>query len=200
MTLKEMCEMAARYSDRYDEFEKTENSAGKLVYEDDALHYFNVFRDAINEAYFEVSRMRMLPDTYAETVVPADRQIDLSYAYPLPYMLKNVLSADRSAAIAFQFVTRMAIEITGAQAGDTVTLYYYYMPDRLEYESDEPIFPESVVDPMVYVTLAVARMWQSEKKMANYQTWMGEYLRKLKGVQSSMKNSTARRIPRLRMR
>jgi hypothetical protein len=33
MTLDEMCMMAARYSDRYDEFEKTDGS-----YQDDALH------------------------------------------------------------------------------------------------------------------------------------------------------------------
>ena len=200
MNLKEMCEMAARYSDRYDEFELAVDENGKSAYQDEALHYFNVFKDAINEAYFEVSRVRMLPDTYEETVVPEDKQIDLSTFYPSPYMLKNVLVRDRSAAVDFDFHTRFVIEIKGARAGETVVLYYHYLPDRLETIYDEPIFPESVVDPMVYVTLAVARMWQSEKKMANYQVWMSEYYSKLRTVQSSMKSSTNRRIPRLRMR
>ena len=55
MTLDEMCMMAARYSDRYDEFEKTldggDSQEAEDWYEDDAMHYFRVFRDAINEAH-----------------------------------------------------------------------------------------------------------------------------------------------------
>ena len=85
MTLDEMCMMAARLSDRYDEFEKTENENGKLVYQDDALHYFNVFRDGINEAYFEVARSRCEPDVYTEAEVDDEGKINLEYLYPLPH-------------------------------------------------------------------------------------------------------------------
>lgn len=196
MTLDEMCMMAARLSDRYDEFEKTENDAGKMVYQDDALHYFNVFRDGINEAYFEVARSRCEPDVYTEAEVDKDGKINLEYLYPLPHTVKNVLNADRTEAVAFDFETRFVLHITGANPGDKVQLYYHYMPDRLESYNDEPVFPESAVDPMVYVQMAVARMWQSEKKLSLYQQAMQEYYSKLREVRPTMKSGNIRRIPR----
>lgn len=200
MTLDKMCMMAARYSDRYDEFEKTENEDGKLVYQDDAEHYFNVFRDAINEAYFEVARTRCEPDMYAETVVEDDGTINLETMYPLPYSVKNLLNANKTAAVAFDFETKFILRVTGAKPGETVQLYYSYLPDRLEALTDEPIFPESVVDPAVYVNLAVAKMWQSEKKLTLYQSWLMDYRTALQGVRPTMKGGNLRRLPRGRFR
>lgn len=200
MTLDEMCMMAARYSDRYDEFEKTENDQGKLVYQDDALHYFNVFRDAINEAYFEVARTRCEPDMYAEVVVDDDGTINLESMYPLPYSVKNLLNANKTAAVAFNFETKFVLRVTGAKPGDTLQLYYSYLPDRLELLTDEPIFPESVVDPSVYVNLAVARMWQSEKKLTLCQSWLNDYRMALYAVRPTMKGGNLKRLPRGRFR
>lgn len=196
MTLDEMCMMAARLSDRYDEFEKTENEEGKMVYQDDALHYFNVFRDGINEAYFEVARSRCEPDVYTETEVDEEGKIGLEYLYPLPHTVKNVLNAERTAAVPFEFETRFTLLVTGAKPGDTVQVYYHYVPDRLEAYNDEPVFPESVVDPMIYVQLAVARMWQSEKKLTLYQQAMQEYYSKLRDVRPTMKSGNLKRVPR----
>lgn len=198
MTLDEMCIMAARYSDRYDEFEKTEDDAGKMVYEDDALHYFNVFRDAINEAYFEVARTRCEPDVYTVAQVDDDGKINLEYLYPLPYAVKNLLNLTKTLPIAFDFETKFVLNVTGAQPGDEVYVYYNYMPDRLEQLTDEPVYPESVIDPMVYVSLAVARMWQSEKKLSLYESWMQDYRIRLQGVRPSMQGGNLRRIPRRR--
>lgn len=200
MTLDKMCMMAARESDRYDEFEKTENEEGEMVYEDDALHYFNVFRDAINEAYFEVARTRCEPDVYTLTEVDDEGKVYLEYLYPLPYSVKNVLNAQKTRAVEFEFDTRFVLNIKGAQPGEEVIIYYNYMPDRLEKLNDEPVFPESVVDPMVYVSLAVARMWQSEKKLTLYESWMQNYRSMLYAVRPTMKGGNLRRVPRNRFR
>ena len=197
MTLDDMCIMAARYSDRYDEFEKTPNpETGKQEYSEDALHYFNVFRDAINEAYFDVARSRCEPDVYTDMQVGDDGTIDLSYITPLPYAVKNVLNTQHTMAIAFNYETKFVLHVVGAKPGDTVSLYYSYMPERLEGYNDEPIFPESVVDPMVYVSLAVARMWLSEKKASLYAEWMQNYYSALKGVRPTMRGGNLRRMPR----
>jgi hypothetical protein len=201
MTLEEMCQMAARYSDRYDEFEKTLNEeTGKMEYQEDALHYFNIFRDAINEAYHEAARTRCEPDVYTEVEVNDDGQINLQYLFPQPYSVKNVMNTLRTEAIAFDFETRFVLNVTGAKPGDTVCVYYGYLPERLEAYTDEPVFPDSAVDPMVYVSLAVARIWQSEKKLTLYESWMQDYYASLRQVRPTMKGGNLRRVPRGRFR
>lgn len=200
MTLDEMCMMAARYSDRYDEFEKTENDDGKFVYQDDAEHYFNVFRDAINEAYHEVARTRCEPDVYVNTTVDTEGRIHLGMMTPLPYSVKNILNPTRTDTVGFEFETKFVLRVTGAKPGDMVCVYYNYLPDRLEKPEDQPVFPDSVVDPMVYVTLAVARIWQSEKKLTLYESWMQNYRSMLYGVRPTMKGGNLRRLPRMPFR
>lgn len=195
MTLDQMCQSAARYADRYDEFEKTENEDGRMVYEDDALHYFNVFRDAINEAYFEVARNYGRPDAYKLLTVPEDGIVSLADLDPQPYAIKRVLDESREKDIEFRFQTRYELYIPNRE-GQTVTLLYQYLPDRLTTYGDEPIFPESQVDAMVYISLAVAQIWLSEKKTDLYNTWMNKYYMLLKQVRSSLMSRSRSRIPR----
>lgn len=195
MTLDEMCISAARYSDRYDEFEKTEVD-GVEVYEDDAEHYFNVFRDAINEAYMAVSREYAMPNTRVLVKVGEDGIVDLTAVYPLAYTVQDVLNPLETANIPYTFRTKYELQAEGVQKGETVTLLYHYLPDRLEKLKDEPIFSDATVDPMVYICLAVARMWQSEKKFEYADRWMQQYYTHLRAVKSSMSSRANRRIPR----
>lgn len=189
MTLDQMCQQAARLSDRYDEFEKVDKK-----YEDEALHYFNVFRDAINEAYRAAARDYVKPDVYAEVVVGEDGLVDLSELDPLPQHIKNVLDATRTKAVVYAFRTKFELWVQ-APEGTTVLLYYNYLPDALTGYSDEPIFPESVVDPMVYISLAVSRIWKSEKKMQLADSWMAEHYKLLRELKTDMRGA-GRRIPR----
>lgn len=191
MTLDELCIMAARYSDRYDEFEK--NDSGE--YEDDALHYFNVFRDGINEAYREVSREQALPDCYSRVTVAEDGTIDLTAVTPAVFSVKDLFNSLRTMAISYTFVTKFVIQ-TNEQPGAELWLYYHYMPDELVGLDDTPIFSEAVVDPMIYVSLAVARMWYSEKKFDYGNQWMAQYRQLLRSVRNSLRDRTGRRIPR----
>jgi len=191
MTLEDMCIAAARYSDRYDEFEREEDGE----YEDDALHYFNVFRDAINEAYAAVARECMMPDTYKTVKVNKDGQVDLTGLNPEIYGIKDVLNKERTANLGYFFDTQFVISVPEA-ANNTVTIYYHYIPDRLEEYDDRPIFSESMVDPMVYISLAVARIWQSEKKFDYAERWLRDHYMMLNKIKNGLKSKMNRRIPR----
>ena len=192
MTLDEMCIAAARYSDRYDEFEK--NADGE--YEDDALLYFNVFRDAINEAYAAVSREYTAPDRYAELTVGDGGIVDLSTVTPEVYTVKEVMNQKRTAAVSYVFDTKYQIVVSGVETGGKISLFYHYIPARLEALTDSPVFTEAVVDPMVYICLAVARIWMSEKKFDYANQWLQQYYALLRSIRSNLKNRGARRIPR----
>ena len=195
MTLDEMCIAAARYSDRYDEFEKNDEEE----YEDDALHYFNVFRDAINEAYRSVSRQMAKPDTYTKVRVDKNKQIDLMDVSPGVFFVKNLLDEKRTNAVNYTFDTKYVLNVE-AEPGSSVTLYYHYVPDDLERLNDSPIFSEAQVDPMVYISLAVARIWQSEKKFEYANHWMSQYYTLLREIRGSLDKISNRRIPRRRFR
>ena len=198
MTLEEMCIMAARYSDRYDEFERIEDDTnrGEEAYEDDALHYFNVFRDGINEAYREVSRIQAMPDVYTKVSVNSKNQIDLQAIEPSVFGVKDLLNENQTANVAYTFSTKYILNVPSVSPGTRLTLYYHYIPEDLELLNDEPIFTDAQVDPMVYVSLAVARMWYSEKKFDFGNQWMSQYYNFLRNVRSDMKSRAGRRIPR----
>lgn len=199
MTLEELCTMAARYADRYDEFERVddETNRGEEAYEDDALHYFNVFRDGINEAYREVSRLQAMPDRFAKVTVNANYQINLQNIEPAVFAVKELLNEDRTASVRYVFSTKYVLEVPeSVTPGTKLSLLYHYIPENLELLNDEPIFTDAQVDPMVYVCMAVARMWYSEKKFDFGNQWMSQYYSYLRNVRSSMKDRGARRIPR----
>ena len=198
MTLENMCIMAARYSDRYDEFERIDEGTnrGEEAYEDDALHYFNVFKDAINEAYREVSRLQAMPDMYANVTVNAKQQIDLQALEPGVYTIKELLNEDKTQAVSYTFSTKYVLDVSSILPGTKLSLLYHYIPEDLTLLNDEPIFTDAQVDPMVYVSLAVARMWYSEKKFDFGNQWMSQYYTFLRNVRSDMKSRLGRRIPR----
>ena len=200
MTLGDMCIMAARFSDRWDEFELVELDDGTMGYEDDALMYFQVFRDGINEAYFEVARQKKLLDRYRQVQVRDDGTVRLDRLSPECWEIESVQDENQEHALSFTFQTRSQIVVDGTQPGDMVTVHYYYVPERLEKLNDEPVLTEAQVDPMVYVSLAVARMWLSEKKLDYYNAWMAQYYTYLRGVRSRYDGNATRRIPRRRFR
>jgi hypothetical protein len=196
MNLGGMCRLAARYSDRYDEYIKTQRQDGTQAYEGEALHWFELFRDAINEAYFEVSRGRLMPTTRMQVKLAADRIIELCEAEPEVCTVCGVYRSDGVSAVGYVFRRRTRIEVIGAAAGEEVVVEYHYLPERLQNEEDEPVFAESAVDPTVYVSLAVARVWQSERKMNTAQQWLGEYYQKLRTIRTGMKPLRMRRLTR----
>lgn len=196
MNLGRMCEAAARHTDRYDEYVKTLREDGVECFEGEALHWFQLFRDAINEAYFEVSRNRLTPQIRIEYVLSENREIDMSTLMPEVCSVCGVYRADGATTVEFVFLNRMVIQVQGVQAGERIILEYHYLPERLERECDEPIFPESMVDPSLYISLAAARLWQSERKLNAAQMWMGEYYQKLRSIRSGVKPMKLRRLPR----
>ena len=196
MTLDSLCRMAARCADRSDEFVKTADESGVMRYQGEALILFRLFRDAINEAYAEIARTGLMPGLFLPVEVPADGVIRLDRAVPSAAALEEVLDQAREKPYAYRFLSRFEVKIIGAAPGDTVVLHVQVIPAPLAEEDDEPVFPEAVADPMIYVSLAVARLWQSERRLAAAQSWQNDYYRLLRSVRSSGSHAARHRFPR----
>lgn len=199
MTLDALCAMAARYADRADEFVKTPQTSGPAVYTGEALRLFTLFRDAINEAYADIARTALRPYKTFPAVLPASRVIAVNALCPEAEAVRGVFSADGVTQRPFRFNSRFDIEVIGGIPGERLTICAAYVPEPLTALTDEPEFPDSVADPMIYVALAVTRLWQSERKLTAAQAWMAEYCRLMRGVKSSPRGSE-HRFPRPRFR
>lgn len=196
MNLGGMCRMAARYSDRYDEYVKVEGADGAQAFEGEAKHWFEVFRDAINEAYFEISRGRLTPLHRLEVETGEGGRVELCHLQPEVCSVCGVYRADGVSEAEYVFEGRSMIRLIGGQAGEKVVIEYHFLPPRLVEEYEEPIFPESMVDPSIYISLAVARIWQSERKLSAAQYWLSEYYQKLRSIRTNLKPVRRRRLPR----
>lgn len=182
MNLENMCLMAARYADRGDELVKTAGADGTPAYRGEALVLFETLRGAINEAYAEIADGYLLYDARRNVTVGENGALDITAALPNAVSIIAVYAADGKTPLPFTFETRFIARVAGAESGESVCVRARLRPEKLENESDEPVFPESAADPMVYVSLAVARLFQSERKFADAQMWTGEYRRLLRGV------------------
>lgn len=190
------------YTDRRDDFVTITNDKGKPVYDpdDDPGIWFEAMKTSINTAYREVARRLLMPDMRTETELGEGGTIDLLYLSPGVQQVKAVYNADESAALRYDFETKYRIRVRGGKEGDAVILQYHYVPDGLETFTDEPEFPESLVDPMVYISLACADLWRSERKLDVAQVWENRYFSLLGSIRSDMKNSAQRRIKKTRFR
>lgn len=194
MTLGDMCLMAARYADRYDEFVKSINASGESIYQGEALNMFNVMRDAINEAYAEIADGYLLPDRYETITADAEGLIDLAQTAENAVSVLDVLTADGQRSLPFSFRARFVMAVEGILPGESVLVRLRIQPEKLTSEGDAPIFPEAAATPMIYVSLAVARLFQSERKFSDAQNWLLEYRRLIRSVRSGAR--ATRRLPR----
>ena len=196
MTLDSLCRMAARCADRSDEFVKTTDNQGNTAYRGEAAILFELFRDAINEAYAEIARTGLMPGRFVPVEMPSCGVIRLDETVPDAAALMAVWSADRSRQYAHRFESRFGVRVPEARPGETVLLHIHAIPAPLVAETDEPVFSEAAAEPMIYVSLAVARLWQAERRLAAAQTWMTEYYRLLRGVRASAGHPAGHRFPR----
>ncbi len=194
MNLENMCLMAARYADRGDELVKTAGADGAPAYQGEALNIFTILRDAINEAYAEIADGYLLCDERKTVTVGENGMIDLKTAAPNATAIIAIYAADGKAPLPFTFETRFTVHVEGAESGERVCVRIRVRPERLINESDEPVFPESAAEPTVYAALAAARLFQSERKFSDAQSWMSEYRRLLRGVKPCAR--AHRRMPR----
>lgn len=207
MNLIEMCEQVAVYTDRRDDFvtiKRDDLATGKVIEmydpEDDPGIWYAAMKMSINNAYREVARMLTMPDTRVEAELGEGGVIDLMYQSPDVLQVKGVYSADGSYALEYDFVTKYQIKVRGGKEGQPVLLHYCYAPDPLEDFRDEPVFPEGLVDPMVYISLACADLWMMERKTAPAQMWQQRYYTALSGIRRDMRSSAKRKINRARFR
>lgn len=194
MNLENMCLMAARYADRSDELVKTADADGTLAYRGEALSMFAILRDAINEAYAEIADTYLLYDARTTVTAGENGAIDITTVLPNATAIIAIYAADGKTPLPFTFETRFTARVEGVESGERVCVRARIRPNRLENESDEPVFPESAAGPMVYVALAAARLFQSERKFSDAQSWTAEYRRLLRAVKPVA--GARRRLPR----
>ncbi len=195
MTLDEMCRQVAVYTDRADDFVKTTIN-GEQVYDpdDDPGIWYAAMKGSINNAYREVARTILMPETFKVVTLGEGAEVDLLGLDPAVLKMKAVYNRDRSAALDYDFVNRFRLKIKNCMPGDAVALAYAYAPEPLEQLTDEPIFAEGLVDPMVYISLACADIWLMERKLQPEQEWRQRYYSALAGVKKSLKSSAKSRI------
>lgn len=200
MNLRELCEKTAVYTDRRDDFVTIPDPANpdKQIYDpdDDPGIWFDAMKTSINTAYREAARRLLSPDIQIELELAENGEIDLIYLSPGVQTVKAVYTADGSAALPYDFVTKYRLRVRNGREGDKVLLQYHYVPEPLEQLTDEPEFPESLVDPMVYISLAASDIWMLERKLEPAQAWQTKYYSLLSSLKRDMKNASKRRIRR----
>ena len=197
MTLKEMCELTAVHTDRRDDFVVT-TIKGAEVYdpEDDPGLWFESMKSSINLAYREVARRLLMPDIRMTMELDKDGGVDLTMMRPDVITMKAVYSEDGSTLRQYDFETKYRIIVRGGKPGERVLIQYHYVPEPLEDFDDEPVFPEGLVDPMVYVSLAAANLWLMERKIDIANEWRARYYEALNNIRGDMRSPRDRRIRR----
>lgn len=190
MKLFDICRKAALYSERDDEY-PTAAPATVAEYVDEAARYREIFVDAANDAYIEAAKKLGIPLEEAE-VTPVDGRIALTGIDPLPIRIRRVEDAEAHYVVGYYKITEQEIAVTATRP---VRIIYNYAPDPLVEDDDEPIFPDAQVDPLLYVFLAVARVYQSERKNDTAAPWEARYYDKLNKVKPVGSGKT-RRLPR----
>ena len=202
MNLREMCDLVAVYTDRKDDFVTIEDNTGKEVFDpnDDPGIWFAAMKTSINNAYREVARKLMMPDMHQQVTLMQGGEIDLFQMSPDVLQVIAVYNADATAALKFDFINKNRIRVRDGKEKDKVQLQYCYAPDPLESFKDEPVFPEGLVDPMVYICRAAADLWMMERKTQPAQLWETRYYGLLGGIKRDFKSAAMRRIPKKRFR
>lgn len=191
MTVQKMADQAALLSYRADEFIKNDEGA----YVDEAADYLTIFLAAFNEANREAARKLGRP-TFTKSITPTDRRYSLSKLDPPYGQIHRVEDPTYHTRVSFIFVAADVIEF---RSDETVLITYNCMPDELVNLTDEPEFDEAQVDPMLYISLAVARVFQSERKMDTASPWEAKFYEKLSKV-GHAGAGTVRRVLRRRFR
>lgn len=192
----------AVYTDRRDDFVTITDDKGKEIYDpqDDPGVWFEAMKASINNAYREVARKLLMPDMRTEFPLDRNCEIDLFGVQPDVMQLIAVYNEDESAALQFDFITKNRIRMRNGKPGETVVVQYHYVPDPLESFTDEPVFSEGLVDPMVYICRAAADLWMLERKMQPAQMWETRYYSLLGSIKRDMKSASMRRIKKSRFR
>jgi len=138
LTLDEMFIETATYVD--ETIEKTDG-----VYTGESLAIVNKFKSAINRAYIKIAKFRFKLDHSEDVVLDANKQFSLSSLSKTFYEIIKIENEDE-APVRRAFVPGNKVECPDYNEGDTLTVYYYYIPAKLQNLDDTPEFPAGAVD------------------------------------------------------
>lgn len=138
MTLDEMYIETAVYAD------ETISKTGE-AYAGDSLVIVNKFKSALNEAYRKITKERYKLIYSEDIVLDASKQFELADLTETFFELVKVEDADEYEVTAI-FKPGEIVKCPNEASGDTVTVFYYYLPDELSDLDDEPAFPVAAVE------------------------------------------------------
>ena len=142
MTLDEMYQECAMYID------ETISKTGGL-YTGDSLVIVNKLKTAINYIYQKVAKERYKL-IYSESItLDSNKQFSISSLTNTFYELVKIEDSNAS-QVSWKFVPNEKIECPYKSSGDTLTIFYYYIPSELTNLTDEPIFPNGAINDKIY--------------------------------------------------
>ncbi len=191
MTLIEICYMAARLTGRADEFVKTEVSSGVFAFTGYALQLFELMRDAVNTAYAEAAREKLMPDREVGGSVGQDGVIDVKQLAPEAYCVKRLTDA-AGRELNFRYVNRFRLK---TEARGSVKLTVCEVPSPLVNETDCPVFSEADVPAMLYAYYAAATVCASDGDREESEQWMRRYRSLFSGIRGTAGLRHRWRIP-----
>ena len=187
MTVLDMCKKAALLSERDDEF--VPDDSGKYV--EEAARYREIFIDAFNEAQSEVARKLGVPIATV-TITPENNRVSFADMDPPMIRIRRLEDAEHHSIVGYVTITEGLIEVCGTRP---LKVFYNHLPNPMALDTDKPHFPDETADPMLYINLAVARVYQSERKNDTAAPWEARYYEKLRQVKTVGSGKT-RRIPK----
>lgn len=139
MTLDEMYLETAVYVD--ESIHKNDEGA----YTGESLLIVDKFKSAINYAYHKICKERFSLEYSEEVVLDENKEFAIAGLTETFYELIKITGNSRH-RISWEFVPPEMVRCPGRDSGETVRVYYYYLPPELRGLEDEPVFPLGAVD------------------------------------------------------
>lgn len=103
-------------------------------------------KTGLNYAYQKIAREKFMLDTKEEVVLDANKEFSLS---SLTKEFLQIIGVFDENCLLNSILSNGKIKVPSKQEGDSVTVVYYYLPDKLVDNEDIPEFPEGAVDPKI---------------------------------------------------
>jgi len=129
-------------------------------YTGDDLILANKFKSAVNTAYLKIAKEVYRMEYKEDVVLDSNSQFAISSLTKTFYQAKKIENTNEY-PVDWEFVPEEKIECINESSGNTVTVFYYYLPAELT-DTDTPVFPAGVLDHKVLCYFAAFAYWNME--------------------------------------
>lgn len=165
MTLDEMYQRIAKYVDE---------NIGTSPYAD-AEELTDCFKASINSAYQKICKEKWFPETSEDVTLDSNLQFDVT---ALAETYNGIITIEDSDGyeITWENVRGSTkVECPYESSGDSVTVAYRYIPDKLSELTDEPVFSEAEVDHLLLCYYAAYDYFVIEEEKERAEDWLSRW-------------------------